>query len=157
MGYGKLRKLMNTIATNTDINLDNGRLITNHSCRHTTIQLLKNNGVSDSGHQSRDSLADIVKPAMINILNTAMLIPFSSQDEYDYSEIFIEEYDDAQEVSTSKAEEVSIPAAQEISISSAQEITIPAEQEITISAAQDETLVLASQETQDSVTQIPVQ
>ncbi|CAG8745511.1 14482_t:CDS:2, partial [Acaulospora morrowiae] len=64
MGYTKLRKMMNDIATNTGINLDNGRKITNHSCRRTAIQLLKNNGVSDSelqsfsGHRSREGLAD---------------------------------------------------------------------------------------------------
>ncbi|RIB28713.1 hypothetical protein C2G38_2157348 [Gigaspora rosea] len=43
---------MNVIATSTDINLDNGRLITNHSCHHTAIQLLKNNGISESKLQA---------------------------------------------------------------------------------------------------------
>ena len=71
------------------------RKITNHSCRRTAIQLLKNNGLSDSGlqsfsgHQSRESLADCCQTSDDQrILNTAMLIPFSSQeldlDEYDH-------------------------------------------------------------------------
>ena len=94
MGYAKLRKMMNNIATNTLINLDNGRLITNHSCRRTAIQMLKNNGLSDSelqtfsGHRSRESLADYCKTSDDQqISNTAMLIPFMSQesnlDEFD--------------------------------------------------------------------------
>lgn len=87
MGYTKLRKMMNDIATNTLINLDNGRLITNHSCRRTAIQMLKNNGLSDSdlqtfsGHRSRESLADYCKTSDDQrILNIAMLIPFVSQE-----------------------------------------------------------------------------
>ena len=47
MGHTKLKRMMNDIASNTGINLDNGRKITNHSCRHTAIQLLRNNGVSE--------------------------------------------------------------------------------------------------------------
>ncbi|RIB12962.1 hypothetical protein C2G38_1772939 [Gigaspora rosea] len=64
MGYAKLRKMLNDIATNSGINLDNNRLITNHSCRRTAIQLLKNNRVLESdlqafsGHRSHESLAD---------------------------------------------------------------------------------------------------
>ncbi|CAB4432821.1 unnamed protein product [Rhizophagus irregularis] len=84
MGYSKLRKMMNDIATNTGINLDNGRLITNHSCRRTAIQMLKDNGLSDSdlqsfsGHRSRESLADYCKTSDDQqVLNTAMLIPFT--------------------------------------------------------------------------------
>ncbi|CAB4387021.1 unnamed protein product [Rhizophagus irregularis] len=84
MGYSKLRKIMNDIATNTGINLDNRRLITNHSCRRTAIQMLKDNGLSDSdlqsfsGHQSRESLADYCKTSdNQQVLNTAMLIPFT--------------------------------------------------------------------------------
>ncbi|GES97094.1 hypothetical protein GLOIN_2v1472818 [Rhizophagus clarus] len=50
--YVKLRKMMNDIATNTGINLDNRCLITNHSCRRTAIQILKNNGLSNSDLQS---------------------------------------------------------------------------------------------------------
>ncbi|UZO12062.1 uncharacterized protein OCT59_003612 [Rhizophagus irregularis] len=59
--------MMNDIATNTGINLDNRRLITNHSCCRTAIQMLKDNGLSDSdlqsfsGHRSRESLADYCK------------------------------------------------------------------------------------------------
>ena len=58
---------MNNIAMNTGINLNNGRLITNHSCRRTAIQMLKHNGLSDSdlqsfsGHRSCESLADYCK------------------------------------------------------------------------------------------------
>ncbi|POG78694.1 hypothetical protein GLOIN_2v1472818 [Rhizophagus irregularis DAOM 181602=DAOM 197198] len=84
MGYSKLRKMMNDIATNTGINLDNRRLITNHSCCRTAIQMLKDNGLSDSdlqsfsGHRSRESLADYCKTSdNQQVLNTAMLIPFT--------------------------------------------------------------------------------
>ncbi|CAG8710726.1 4921_t:CDS:2, partial [Cetraspora pellucida] len=67
MGYRKLRKMMNDIATHTDIDLSNGRKITNHSCCYTAIQLLKNNGLSDSNlqpfsrHRLCESLADYCK------------------------------------------------------------------------------------------------
>ncbi|CAG8678944.1 6052_t:CDS:2 [Dentiscutata erythropus] len=99
MRYGKLRKMMNDIATSTDINLDNGRLITNHSCCHTAIQLLKNNSVPESelqafsGHRSCESLADYCQTSDDQrIMNTAMLIPFSSQDldldEYEYDNFY---------------------------------------------------------------------
>ena len=84
MGYTKLRKMMNDIAVNTGINLDNGCKITNHSCCRTAIQMLKNNGLSDSdlqsfsGHRSRESLADYCKTSDDQqISNTAMLIPIS--------------------------------------------------------------------------------
>ena len=84
MGYAKLRKMMNDIATNTGINLDNGHIITNHSCCHTAIQMLKNNGLSDldlqsfSGHRSHESLADYCKTSDDQqISNTVMLISFS--------------------------------------------------------------------------------
>ena len=87
MGYAKLRKMMNDIVINTGINLDNGRIITNHSYRCTAIQILKNNGLSDlnlqsfSGHRSRESLADYCKTSDDQrILNTAMLIPFSTHE-----------------------------------------------------------------------------
>ncbi|CAG8457709.1 3631_t:CDS:2 [Funneliformis mosseae] len=67
--------------------LDNGRKITNHSCRHTVIQLLRNNGVSElelqsfSGHHSRESLADYSQTSEYQRnMNTAMLIPYSPQD-----------------------------------------------------------------------------
>ena len=97
MGYTKLRKMMNNIATNTSINLNNGRLITNHSGRRTAIQMLKNNGLSDSdlqsfsGHRSRESLADYCKTSDDQrISNTAMLIPFASHElEFDYEELKI--------------------------------------------------------------------
>jgi hypothetical protein len=106
MGYSKLRKMMNDIATNTGINLDNGRSITNHSCRRTAIQMLKDNGLSDSdlqsfsGHRSRESLADYCKTSDDQqVLNTAMLIPFSlheknnldeHNDEHNYEEDYSE-------------------------------------------------------------------
>src|SRR3954464_9928431 len=84
MDYTKLRKMMNDIEVNTRINLDNEHKITNHSCRRTAIQMLKNNGLSDSdlqsffGHRSRESLADYCKTSDDQqISNTAMLIPFS--------------------------------------------------------------------------------
>ncbi|CAG8853294.1 18993_t:CDS:1, partial [Gigaspora margarita] len=105
MGYAKLRKMMNNIVTNTGINLDNGRLITNHSCRRTAIQLLKNSGVSESelqafsGHRSRESLADYCQTSdNQRIMNTAMLIPFSSQeldlDEFEYRNTYGGSLDD---------------------------------------------------------------
>ncbi|CAG8830999.1 21775_t:CDS:1, partial [Gigaspora margarita] len=47
MGYGKLRKMMNNIATHTGINLSNRQKITNCSCN----LLIKNNGLLDSDLQ----------------------------------------------------------------------------------------------------------
>ncbi|CAG8847607.1 17961_t:CDS:2, partial [Gigaspora margarita] len=99
MGYAKLRKMLNDIATNTGINLDNNRLITNHSCRRTAIQLLKNNGVPESelqafsGHRSRESLADYCQTSDDQRLtNTKMLIPYSPQeldlDEFEYNDCY---------------------------------------------------------------------
>lgn len=96
MGYAKLRKMLNDIATNTGINLDNNRLITNHSCRRTAIQLLKNNGVPESELQAfsgRESLADYCKTSDDqHLINTAMLIPYSPQeldlDEYEYDNFY---------------------------------------------------------------------
>ncbi|CAG8554018.1 5244_t:CDS:2 [Cetraspora pellucida] len=52
MGYTKLRKIMNNIVLNIDINLDNDQLITNYFCHCTAIQLLKNNRVSESELQA---------------------------------------------------------------------------------------------------------
>ena len=87
MSYAKLRKIMNDIATNTGINLDNKRIIINYSYRRTAIQMLKNNGLSDSdlqsfsGHWSCESLADYCKTSDDQqISNTAMLIPFSTHE-----------------------------------------------------------------------------
>jgi hypothetical protein len=102
MGYAKLRKMMNDIAINTGINLNNGRLITNHSCRRTAIQMLKNKGLSDSdlqsfsGHRSRESLADYCRISDDQqVLNTAKLIPFENNlDEYNYDEHNYNEYSD---------------------------------------------------------------
>lgn len=106
MGLTKLRKMMNDIAANTGINLANERVITNHSCRRTAIQILRNNGVSElelqsfSGHRSRESLMDYSQTSDDQqITNTAILIPYSSQEldlnEYDYnSEDISEESDD---------------------------------------------------------------
>ncbi|CAG8462250.1 7961_t:CDS:2 [Funneliformis caledonium] len=87
MGQTKFKKMMNDIALNTGINLDNGRKITNHSCHHTAIQPLRNNGVSElklqsfSGHRFRESLADYSQTSEYQRnMNTAMLIPYSPQD-----------------------------------------------------------------------------
>ncbi|RIB08428.1 hypothetical protein C2G38_2211676 [Gigaspora rosea] len=62
-------------------NLDNDRLITNHSCHRTAIQLLKNSGIPESElqafswHRSRESIADYCQTSNDQrITNTAMLI-----------------------------------------------------------------------------------
>jgi len=112
MGHTKLKRMMNDIASNTGINLDNGRKITNHSCRRTAIQLLRNNGVfelelqSFSGHHSRESLADYSQTSEYQRnMNTAMLIPNSSQDldeeEYISECVFEEESDNGTYTSNS--------------------------------------------------------
>ncbi|CAG8599772.1 2767_t:CDS:2, partial [Gigaspora margarita] len=94
MGGTKLKKMMCYIVEHIAINLNNGRHITNHSCRRTAIQLLRNSGLSEpdlqafSGHCSRESLADYCQLGEDQrITNMELLIPFSSQelnlDEYD--------------------------------------------------------------------------
>ncbi|CAG8812326.1 32632_t:CDS:2 [Gigaspora margarita] len=96
---------MNNIITNTGINFDNGRLITNYSCHRTAIQLLKNSGVSESElqafsrHHSCESLADYCQTSdNQRIMNTAMLIPFLSQeldlDEFEYHDTYGDSLDD---------------------------------------------------------------
>ncbi|CAG8827586.1 46083_t:CDS:2 [Gigaspora margarita] len=88
--------MISNIASNTGIDLNNERLITNHSCRRTAIQLLKNRGISESELQSfseqcsRQSLAEYCKISNDQyITNTVMLISFSFEDldldKYDYS------------------------------------------------------------------------
>ncbi|RIB19907.1 hypothetical protein C2G38_2035681 [Gigaspora rosea] len=105
MGYIKLRKMMNNIALNTGIDLDNNQSITNYSCRCTSIKLLKNNRVpkSDiqafSGHRSRESLANYCQTSNSQrLMNTAMLIPYSTQeldlDEYEFDDIYVGSLDD---------------------------------------------------------------
>ncbi|CAG8498675.1 4726_t:CDS:2 [Dentiscutata heterogama] len=99
MGYGKLQKIINNIATSTNINFDNSRLITNYSCHHIAIQLLKNNSVSESElkaffrHCSCESLADYCQTSdNQHITNTTMLIPFLLQDldldKYEYDNFY---------------------------------------------------------------------
>ncbi|CAG8515498.1 27074_t:CDS:2 [Dentiscutata erythropus] len=76
--FFETRKILNDIATNTGINLDNNWLITNHSCHHIAIQLLKNNGVLESElqafsrHRSCESLADYCKTTQ-NLTETQSL------------------------------------------------------------------------------------
>ncbi|CAG8616836.1 25436_t:CDS:2, partial [Dentiscutata erythropus] len=129
---------MNTIATNTSINLDNRRLITNHSCHHTAIQLLKNQGLSNSDlqlfleHRSHESLGNYYQTSdNQHILNTAMLFPFTSQ-ELNLNKY--EDYDDqvptAEEILVSMAQENQISTAQENQAFMAQENQVPMAQEI---------------------------
>ncbi|CAG8852985.1 6684_t:CDS:2, partial [Gigaspora margarita] len=98
------------------------------------IQLLKNNGVPESdlqafsGHRSRESLADYCQTSDIQrLMNTAMLIPYSTQEldleEYEFDDTYVgpldeglDEYDVQSQISTiSDAQENQV-------ISDAQEI-----------------------------------
>ncbi|CAG8644890.1 11524_t:CDS:2 [Funneliformis caledonium] len=70
MGYTKLRKIINDIAANTGINLDNGRKITNCSCHCTAIQMLKNNELSDSDLQIKTIIIGILVYDSIPLFKT---------------------------------------------------------------------------------------
>ncbi|CAG8731003.1 6345_t:CDS:2, partial [Cetraspora pellucida] len=140
MDYTKLRKMLNDIAMTTEINLDNNWLITNHSCHRTAIQLLKNNGVSESElqafseHCSCESLADYCQTSdNQHLTNTAMLIPYSPQeldlDEFEYNDCyknFLDEELDVDNISISH--EIQAQNSPNFIIQEVQQPTSPANQ-----------------------------